>query len=462
MSTDAVRHLMVDFTQMKAFAEDPLILERGEGIRLTDDRGRVYIDGASGVLTSNLGHANRDIVDAVAAQLGRLAFGAPTAATTTRALELVERMRALLPPQYTTMKFLSGGSEATETALKLARQYHRQTGHAGKYKVIAHYRGYHGGTGHALAASGWAHWKTAYEPYAAGFIHLSTPDPDRAPFAASSPEETGQLYAQLAEEAIALEDPETVAAVIIEPIMFSAGVVVPPDSYLRALRELCDRYNVLLIYDEIITAFGRTGTWFAAEHSGAWPDLLCCAKGMTAGYAALSAVFMTERVAAPFWGEPADRVQFHAGHTYGGNPVACAAALAALDYIERHGVIENAAQVGAYLAERLRALAARHPMVERVRGKGMLQALVLDTSGSSPFAPATAEVAPGLEVAGAARARGLLLRASPWFIAVAPPLVTTGAEVDEIVSILDEALTAVEDKRSGVPTSEPTLAVSQV
>lgn len=197
----------------------------------TDDRGRVYIDGASGVLTSNLGHANRDIVDAVAAQLGRLAFGAPTAATTTRALELVERMRALLPPQYTTMKFLSGGSEATETALKLARQYHRQTGHAGKYKVIAHYRGYHGGTGHALAASGWAHWKTAYEPYAAGFIHLSTPDPDRAPFAASSPEETGQLYAQLAEEAIALEDPETVAAVIIEPIMFSAGVVVPPDSY---------------------------------------------------------------------------------------------------------------------------------------------------------------------------------------------------------------------------------------
>jgi len=446
VTEDFARHLMVDFTQMKSFADDPLVLDHGSGIRLTDSRGRSYIDGLSGVFTSSLGHGNDAIVDAMMRQARRLAFGAPTLGTNTRAIELVERYRGILPPQYTTMKFLSGGSEANESALKLARQFHKQTGHPTKYKVLSHYRGYHGGTGHALAASGWAGWKEAFEPFAAGFVHLQTPDPDpdKTPIAVESVEQAGALYASLARATVELEGPETIAAIITEPIMMSAGIIVPPDSYLRALRDLCDEHNILLIYDEIITGFGRTGAWFGAEHSGAWPDIMCCGKAVSAGYAPFSAIFMSERVAEPFWGEPEEHIQFYSGHTYGANPIACAAALAVLDYMQEHRVVENAAHVGTYLASRLTTLVATHPSVRLTRGRGLLRGLVFEERAQQAVR-APAHVGLGGAVGREARARGMLLRVSPWFVAVAPPLVTTEAEIDEIVEILDASLSAVEE-----------------
>ncbi len=328
---------------------------------MTDTLGRTYIDGLSGVFTTSLGHANTEIIDAVTAQLGRLAFGAPTMATTSTALELVDRILEFAPPPYTTMKFLSGGSEATESAMKLARQYHRQSGQMGRYKILSHYRGYHGGTGHALAASGWPTWKIPFEPMAPGFVHLHTPDPDSPPTPVPDQETAARLYLELVRETIEFEGPDTVAAIITEPIMMSAGVVVPPDSYLRGLRELCDRHGILLIFDEIITGFGRTGTWFAAEHSGAWPDIICCGKGVTGGYSPLSIVLMTDKIAASFWGEPEEMIQFFAGHTYGGNPVACSAALATIDYIVRHGVIGQVVENGGYLRARLEDLRASPP-----------------------------------------------------------------------------------------------------
>ena len=435
------RHLMVDFNQMKAFVEDPLVLDRGAGIRVTDTSGRTYIDGLSGVFTTSLGHANPEIIEAVTAQLGRLAFGAPTMATTSTALALVDRILEFAPPAYTTMKFLSGGSEATESAMKLARQYHRQTGQPGRYKILSHYRGYHGGTGHSLAASGWATWKVPFEPMAPGFVHLHTPDPDSPPTPVADPETAARLYLELASQTIELEGPGSIAALITEPILMSAGVVVPPDSYLRGLRELCDRHGILLIFDEIITGFGRTGTWFSAEHSGAWPDIICCGKGVTGGYSPLSLVLMTDRVAAAFWGEPEERIQFFSGHTYGGNPVACSAALAAIDYIVRHGVLGHVVESGEYLRSLLEDLRARHPGIRLVRGRGLLQGIVFTEeaqaagSGLHGF---------GGSVAAQARARGLLVRASAWFVALGPPLVTTRAELDEIVGILDAALGQVE------------------
>jgi adenosylmethionine-8-amino-7-oxononanoate aminotransferase len=437
------RHLMVDFNQMKTFVEDPLVLDRGAGIRVTDTSGRTYIDGLSGVFTSNLGHANPEIIDAVTAQLGRLAFGAPTMATTSTALALVDRILEFVPPQYTTMKFLSGGSEATESAMKLARQYHRQTGQSGRYKILSNYRGYHGGTGHALAASGWPTWKIPFEPMAPGFVHLQTPDPDSPPTPVADAEAAARLYLELVRQTIEFEGPESVAAIITEPILMSAGIVVPPDSYLRGLRDLCDRHGILLIFDEIITGFGRTGTWFAAEHSGAWPDIICCGKGVTGGYSPLSIVLMTDRVAAPFWGEPEERVQFFSGHTYGGNPVACAAALAAIDYIVRHGVLGHVVESGERLRSLLEGLRARHASIRLVRGRGLLQGIVFTDE-----AQATGCGIHGFGglVAAQARAQGLLLRASPWFVAVGPPLVTTEAELIEIVAILDEAVTRAESK----------------
>jgi adenosylmethionine-8-amino-7-oxononanoate aminotransferase len=436
--------LMVDFTQMKSFAADPLVLDHGDGIRVTDDQGRTYIDGLSGVFTNSLGHGNETIIDAMSRQARKLAFGAPTLGTTTTTLKLVERYRSLLPPQFTTMKFLSGGSEANESAIKLARQFHKQTGQPGKYKILSHYRGYHGGTGHALAASGWASWKDAFEPFAAGFVHLQTPDPDATPIPVRSVDEAAALYVNLARATVELEGPQTIAAIITEPILMSAGIVVPPDRYLRELRALCDEHNILLIFDEIITGFGRTGRWFAAEHSGAWPDLMCCGKAITAGYAPFSAIFMTDRVGAAFWGEAEDRLQFYSGHTYGANPVACAAALAVLDLIESGHVIEHCAELGDVLASRLRSLAAAHPSVGLTRGRGLLQGLVIsDEAQSAVRAPR--HLGFGGSVAREARRRGMLLRASPWFVAVAPPLVTAKDELDEIVDILDASLSTVEE-----------------
>ena len=231
------------------------------------------------------------------------------------------------------------------------------------------------------------------------------------------------------------------AAIITEPILMSAGIVVPPDSYLRGLRDLCDRHGILLIFDEVITAFGRTGTWFAAEHSEAWPDIICCGKGVTSGYSPLSIVLMTDRVAEPFWGEPEERVQFFAGHTYGGNPVACAAALASIDYIVRHGVLGHVVDSGQRLRSMLHELVTRHPSIRLIRGRGFLQGIVFTEEAQAAVGGVHGF---GGSVAAQARARGLLLRASAWFVVVGPPLVTTEAELVEIVEILDAALGHVE------------------
>jgi len=387
----------------------------------------------------NLGYGNREIAEEVAAQVARLPFN-PQMATNPRALELVALLRDLVP-RYTHMKFLSGGSEATEAAMKIARQYHRQTGNPGKYKMLSHYRGYHGGTGHALAATGWAKWKSVFEPLTAGFVHVHTPDPYRPPFPIP-PEQLGAAFANLVEETVRLEGPETVAAIICEPVLMSAGIVVPPDDYLPRLRVIADRYDLLLICDEVITGFGRTGTLFCSEQYGVAPDIICCGKGMSGGYAPLSAVLMTERVGAAFWGEPEALVQYHAGHTFAANPVACAAGVAAIRQLTAGGVLERSVPVGQHLRRGLLAVAARHQVVGDVRGRGMLLGLefVRDQTTRERFPD---DVAFGTRVAAAARKRGLLLRASPWFTAVGPPLTTTMAEADQLCSILDEAIAEV-------------------
>lgn len=438
---ELARHLMVDFLPMKSFAEDPLILTEGRGIHVTDVDGRRYVDGLSGTFCVNLGHGNRALAEAASRQIERLAMACPTLGASDRALELTRVLLDITPPQYTTVKLSAGGSEATEAAIKMARQYHKQAGVATKYKVLSHYRAYHGATGHALAAGGWPGWRAAYEPLPGGFIHLHTPDPYQVPFP-GSPETLGETYARLAEEVIQLEGPETIAAFITEPIMTSAGVIVPPADYLPRIRALCDRYDILLIYDEIITGFGRTGALFAAEHWNAWPDILCLGKGMSGGYAPLSATMVTARIGQAFWGEAVDAVQFHAGHTYGGNPVACAVGLAAIRQIREEGIVENARQRGAQTLARLREIQRRYPVIGDVRGKGLLAGVefVKDPATRERF---PAEVNFGLRIREAARRRGLLLRASHWMVAFAPPLTITAAEMDDLLGTFEDALAEV-------------------
>jgi len=442
---DRVARTMVDFAQMKAFAEDPLVLTSGDGIRVTDVEGRTFIDGLSGTFCAALGHGNERVADAGAAQLRRLAMAAPTMATNDRALELIDVVLGLLPTdRYSVVKLFSGGSEATENAMKIARQYHKQTGHATRYKILSHYRAYHGGTGNAVAAGGWPGWRAPYEPVAGGFVHLHTPDPYRTPFETApdaTPDAVGRSYLRLVEETIEMEGPGTIAALITEPILMSAGVVVPPAAYLPGLRELCDRHGILLIFDEIITAFGRLGSMFASELFGTWPDILCLGKGMSGGYAPLSAVVMTPEVAGAFWGEPQDLVQFHSGHTYGANPVACAIGIAAIAEIRERHLGENAVHQGDRLVAGLRRAQERHPAIGDVRGRGLLVGveLVRDRGTRERFA---ADLEVGIRVRAEARRRGLLLRASHWMFVLAPPLTIADGEVDEVLAILDDSLDA--------------------
>lgn len=402
-------HVMVDFNQMKAFAEDPLILERGEGIRVWDVFGKQYIDGLSGVFTVNYGHGVETMIEAAAEQARKIAFTAPTMSTNPPAIRLAELLTSLLPEQYTTVKFASGGSEANEFAIKMARQYHAQTGSPRKYKIISRYHSYHGSTGFAGAASGQPDWKSKYEPYPEGFIHVSPRSVDAI------------------EEAIIGENPDTVAAVICEPVMLSAGVRVPDPDYFPRLREICDRYNVLLIHDEIITGFGRTGNLWGSETVGAWPDILSCGKGISGGYAPLAAIIIADRVAKAFWGEASDGIQFFSGHTYGGNPVSCAVGEAAVRYLLDNDLVAKSNAVGAYLAAQLLELKSDYPVVEEVRGVGMLRGLAF----SRPI---------GRPMYAACRANGLLTRPAHDWIGIAPPLVTTTEEADEIVEIVGRSL----------------------
>src|SRR6516164_7122942 len=368
-----IPHIFLDFMQMREFARDPLVFVGGEGIRLTDAAGRRYIDGLSGVFVASLGHGNLPVIEAMAAQARQLAFAPPLHSTNLPALKLTELLLRIAPEGVGAVKLLSGGSEATESAMKLTRQYHQQSGNPRKYKIISRYGAYHGGTMGALSAGGGRERKSVYEPLGVGFIHVHPPYCYRCPFDQSYPS-CGRTCVSLIEKTIEAEDPATVAAVIVEPISISsAGFMVPPPDYLPRLREICTRHNVVLIYDEIITGFGRLGAMFGSQHYGAAPDITCCGKGMSGGYAPLAAILIRDRIAAAFYGEEQDNVQFHHGHTYGGNPIACAAGLAVLNEFLARDILSNVRLQGQRLRRRLDELAERFATIGEVRGVGLLQ-----------------------------------------------------------------------------------------
>jgi adenosylmethionine-8-amino-7-oxononanoate aminotransferase len=440
--SNVIPSLFLDFMQMREFAKAPLVFEEGRGIRLKTSDGQEFIDGLSGVFVTSLGHGARAVVDAIAAQLNRLAFAPPLHGTSSVALELTQLLLRLAPEGVTAVKLLSGGSEATEAGMKLARQYHKQTGNPRKYKIVSRYGAYHGGTLGALSAGGGRERKSVFEPLGIGFIHVHPPYCYRCPFDQTYPG-CGRTCVELIERTIEAEDPATVAAVIVEPISISsAGFIVPPPDYLPRLREICTRHNVVLIYDEIITGFGRLGAMFGSQHYGAAPDITCCGKGMSGGYAPLAAILIRDRIAAPFYGEEHDNVQFHHGHTFGGNPIACAAGVAVLNEFLVRDVLSNVRQQGERLRRRLNELAERFPIIGEVRGVGLLQGFefVKNRATKERFA---SEVRPGKALEQAARARGLLLRCGDEFAAFAPPLTVTGEEIDEMTRLLGDSIAAI-------------------
>ncbi|MCC6621669.1 MAG: aminotransferase class III-fold pyridoxal phosphate-dependent enzyme [Deltaproteobacteria bacterium] len=417
----------------------PMIV-RGEGVWLVDEHGRRYLDACGGAYVANLGHGVSVVADAVAEQIKRVAYVNGTAFTNEPVEALAAELRALAPRGLGFSYFLSSGSEAVEAALKLARQHHVESGRPGKHKLIARTPGYHGNTLLALSASAREHYKKMYGPWLVPVRMIGAPYPYRVP--ADDPAMTGEAL----EAAILAEGPDSVAAFIAEPIGGSStGGSVPPAGYWQTIREICDRYDVLLIADEVLTGAGRTGRWLASEHFGLVPDIITMGKGLSGGFVPLSAVLASERVIAPI---AAGSGALKHAQTFSHTPAICAAGLAAVRHIREHDLVARAAAMGEILHARLaplRDLAG----VGDVRGKGLLAGieLVADKDTKAPF-PRAAKVAERL-VANALD-RGLVLWPNVGhadgergdLVMVAPPFIISEDEIDQLVSRLAESIEA--------------------
>jgi adenosylmethionine-8-amino-7-oxononanoate aminotransferase len=427
--------------QMAEWSKQPLVMERADGVHYWDVRGKRYLDAISGIYVVSVGHNNRRVIQAIKDQLDVLAFSPPMHGTNPLAVQLANMLAELAPGDLSTVKFQCGGAEVVEAAIKLARQYHRLTGSPGKYKIISRYQSWHGSTLGALSASGLKSRKTVNEPMAPGFVHVFPPTCYRCPFSKSYPD-CGITCATIVGDVVELEDPETVAAILVEPIGHTGGIIDPPEEYLPLLRKICDRHSILLIFDEIITGIGRTGRMFAAETFGVTPDVLIVAKGLSSGYAPLSALICRRPIAEAFWGPISENPGFVEGHTFEGNPISCAAGIAVLREILERDLLANARAQGQRLRERFEGLKQKHTVVGDVRGKGLFQGIefVRDRATRARFPDAQAL---GVKVGRRALEHGLLCRFDPHWIAFGPALVVSAQQIDEMVAILERSLSEV-------------------
>lgn len=427
--------------QMAEWSKHPLIMERADGVFYWDVHGKRYFDAISGIYTVAVGHNNRRVIDAIHQQLDRLHFSPPMHGTNPLAVQLANLLKEIAPGDLGTVKFQCGGSEVTEAAIKLARQYHRLTGNPGKYKIISRYQSWHGSTMGSLAASGLKSRKTVNEPLPPGFIKVFPPTCYRCPFGKCYPD-CQLTCATIVGDVIEMEDPATVAAIMVEPIGHTGGIIDPPPEYLPALREICNKHNVLLIFDEIITGFGRTGQMFAAQTFGVTPDVICCGKGMSGGYYPLSAMISSQRIADVFWGPIETNPGFVEGHTWEGGPVACAGGIAVIREILERDLCSNSREQGSRLRAGFEALAQKYGVIGDIRGKGLFLGIefVADLKTKSQF---PAKPGFGVQVGRYALEQGLLCRFDPHWIAFGPPLITTAEQIDEMLAILDRSIGAV-------------------
>lgn len=422
---------------------------RGEGVYLYDQAGNRYLDGCSGSLVANIGHGCERVAAAAYAQARLLAFTHLSRFSNEPAVALANRIAELAPGSLNKVYFTSGGSEATESALKLARQYFLdRDGSSNKWKVIARRQSYHGATIGALSMTGDEPRRRQYDPILTDFPHIAPCYCYRCPFD-KQPETCGLPCADALEEAILKEGAENVAAFIAEPIVgAAAGALVPPPGYWERIRDICNQYDILLIADEVMTGFGRTGTMFALDQTTVVPDMICVAKGMSAGYAPLGAIIVKDEIVEVL---RAGSGRFVHGHTYGGNPLSTAIGLEVVAYLLEENLVENSRQQGAYLLEKLKELQQRFSIIGDVRGRGLMIGveLVADRESKTPY-PARARIAerftqcalrhgvvvyPGQGCADGVNGDQFL---------VGPPLTITQSECDELVAGLADAFAAFE------------------
>ena len=414
------------------------LVQSGKGVWVEDVEGEQWFDTMAGMWLKNIGHGRKEVADAVYNQMLDISY-TPGGTVSPATAELSARIAGLAPDKEARTYFVSGGSEAVETALKMAKQYHKNNGEPTRYKVISRRGSYHGATHACMSLGGGGVGAPIhFGPLMPGNIHITQPDGYRGLCCSGASGCTLQCARDL-EVAIQHEGPSTVAAFIGEPISAAAGIHVPHPEYWPTVREICDKYGVIMICDEVITGFGRTGKMFATEHWGVKPDIFTVAKALTSGYIPIGAAIASKKVSEAFMG---DDSQFRHLITFGGNPVACAAALANLDIMEGEGMVENSAEMGTYMYEQLQTL-YEHPIVGDVRGgMGLLCAveLVKDRDTKESF-PAEAKLAD--KIAPLMNEHNLLGRPGNA-IYLAPPLCITRDEVDHVVSQVDSVISKLE------------------
>ncbi|WP_345801438.1 aspartate aminotransferase family protein [Microbacterium sp. AZCO] len=417
---------------------DPMPVAAGEGSTFWDYAGNAYLDFSSQLVNLNLGHQHPDLVSAIQRQAGRLATIQPSMASDVRG-ELARRIAGVAPDGFEKVFFTNGGADANENAVRMARAV------TGRRKVLSAYRSYHGNTTTAISLTGdprrWAN-----EPGDGSVAHFFGPYPYRSAFHATTPEDEAQRALEHLEQVIVLEGASTIAAIVLETIVGTNGVLVPPPVYLAGVRALCDKYGIVWIADEVMVGFGRVGEWFAFQAFDAAPDLITFAKGVNSGYVPLGGVVISDRIAAHF-----DTVSFPGGLTYSGHPLACAAGVATFEVFERDGILERVRDLGPRVVEpALQRMKERHPSVGDVRGLGLFWAieLVRDRETREPlvaFNASGADAAPVAAVAAACKKGGVWPFTHFNRVHVAPPLVITEDELVRGLDVIDRALDAADD-----------------
>ena len=421
-------------------AHPPTIVTRGEGVFITDIDGHRVVDGVGGLWNVNLGFSCEPIKQAISDQLDRLPYYSIFRGTTNdAAVELSYELAQFFEPDGLQRAFYtSGGGDSVETALRLARQYHKIRGDAGRVKFISLKKGYHGTHMGGASVNGDAKFRTQYEPLLPGCYHIPAPYTYRNPFDETDPARLAQLCAAALVDEIAFQGPDTIAAFIMEPVLGAGGVIPPHESFMPMMRDICDKHGILLIADEVITAFGRTGSWSGSRHWGVKPDFACTAKAITNGYFPFGAVMMSEKIAQLFEHDESGKAAIGHGYTYSGHPVGAAAAIACLAETKRLDVPLNAAKRGTQMYEGCLRLQKKFELIGDVRGgHGLMTALELVSDRKKKTLPA--KPVP-LALQAAAYENGAMVRVSGPNVILSPALVISESEVETILSALDKGL----------------------
>ena len=434
--TNNLEAFWMPFSANRQFKKQPRMLVRAEGMRYWNQEGDELLDGTSGLWCVNAGHARQHIADSVGRQLMELDYAPAFQMGHPKVFELAARLVSIAPTGLDHVFFTNSGSESVETALKIALAYHRVKGEGSRTRLIGRERGYHGVNFGGISVGGIVTNRKHFGTLLAGVDHLRhTHDPARNAFSRGEPEHGAELADEL-ERLVTLHDASTIAAVIVEPVAGSTGVLIPPKGYLKRLREICDKHGILLIFDEVITGFGRLGTPFGADYFGVTPDIMTTAKGVTNGVVPMGAVFVRSEIYEAFMNGPEHLIEFFHGYTYSGNPASSAAALATLDIYQEEGLLTRGAEMADYFADALHGLKGL-PHVIDVRNIGLVGAIELEPIAGQPAKRAFSAFLKAYE-------SGLLIRTTGDIIALSPPLIIEKPHVDELIEKLSAVLRNLE------------------